>query len=215
MSSYDAALVSTAMIEHPDLLELPRGVRYLYVEALIWSRLHHTDGAIPRHMPRHFSDEPDPDAAAAALVEAGRWAATTSGWTIVGFEDTQMTAERVAKRRADARARWDKFVAVHGGRKARKPNDSPSNRTDSIQRVRQRVSNGSDLTRPDLTRIGKVGGKGIESRASEPIDFDAARATNEAVLADPKAPDYAKRAATKWIARHGEMSRDATRRSTS
>ncbi|MBA3687906.1 MAG: hypothetical protein H0W81_03585 [Chloroflexi bacterium] len=151
MSSYDAAIIDTAMIDHPDLLELPRGVSYLHVEALVWSRLHHTDGEIPRHMPRHFSDEPDVEAAVAALVAAGRWEITPTGWRIVDFLDSQMSAERVAEKRALSRQRWDRFIAGGG------------------QRVSKRASNDSDLTRPDLTRKGRKGGRGADgSRGARP-----------------------------------------------
>src|SRR5438105_2184391 len=97
------------MIEHPALLDLPRGVRLLHIEATVWSKFHQTDGHIPASSLRRITDEPDYQTAAAALVAAGLWAVTATGWTIVGFLDKQMSAERVRLKREDAKARYDRY----------------------------------------------------------------------------------------------------------
>jgi hypothetical protein len=145
MSFLFAALVDTAITEDPRLVLLPRGVRYAHIEAIVWCRLHLTDGAIPRHMLRRLSDEPDTDEAARQLVDSGLWETTKTGWQIVGFTDTQMSAERVRGRQAKASERYERYV---GGKRNDVSND-----------VGNDVSNVSDLTRPDLTRRGRDGGR--------------------------------------------------------
>src|SRR5207237_6429574 len=100
--------VGLSMIEHPALLDLPRGVRLLHIEATVWSKFHQTDGHIPASSLRRITDEPDYQTAAAALVAAGLWAVTATGWTIVGFLDKQMSAERLRRKREDAKARYDR-----------------------------------------------------------------------------------------------------------
>src|SRR5512142_634797 len=107
MSSYDAAIIDTEILEHPDLLDLPRGARLLNIEAIVWSRLHHTDGRIPRQALRKLTDEPDPVAAARLLTSAGRWVMTDIGWMIVDFLEKQWSAEKVRAKREDARKRYD------------------------------------------------------------------------------------------------------------
>jgi hypothetical protein len=59
-SSYESALVDVAMIEDPRLLTLPRGVRLLYLEALVWSKAHLTDGFIPALALGRLTDQLDP-----------------------------------------------------------------------------------------------------------------------------------------------------------
>ena len=94
--------------EDPVLLELPRGIRLLYVEALVYSNAHGTDGKLPRHVLSRVTDEPDPVAAAEQLVAAGVWDATDAGWSIA-FDD-QLPAKEVRERReatALRTKRWD------------------------------------------------------------------------------------------------------------
>jgi|GEM_PF-4035224 hypothetical protein len=111
MSSYDAAVVDTAMLEHPDLIRLSRGVRLMYLEALVWSKLHRTDGQIPKHMLRRISDEADVESAARSLVEVQRWEDDGDEWSIVDYLTTQMSAARVARRQETARVRFDRWSA--------------------------------------------------------------------------------------------------------
>ena len=44
--------------DDPVLLGLPRGVRLLHVEAIVWCCKHETDGRIPRHVLTRITDEP-------------------------------------------------------------------------------------------------------------------------------------------------------------
>jgi hypothetical protein len=108
-SSYDSALVDVAMIEDPRLLKLSRGIRLLHLEALVWSKAHLTDGFIPAGAINRLTDEPDASKAARELVAVGLWNMTAEGWTIVGFTDTQMSAQRVRDKRRAARERYDRY----------------------------------------------------------------------------------------------------------
>ena len=112
-SSYDSALVDVAMIEDPRLLKLPRGVRLLHLEALVWCKAHLTDGFIPAGALHRLTDEPDADKAARELVKVNLWSLTAEGWTIVGFTDTQMSAQRVREKRQASRERYDKWQQSH------------------------------------------------------------------------------------------------------
>jgi hypothetical protein len=94
--------------DDPALLGLPRGIRLLHVEALVWSNAHGTDGALPRHVLARITDEPDPGIAAEQLVAAGLWTETDEGWAIA-FGD-QLPAKEVKERReatALRTRRWD------------------------------------------------------------------------------------------------------------
>jgi hypothetical protein len=93
--------------DRPDLLQVPRSVRFLHVEALVWSNQHGTDGQIPRHALGRITDEPDADLAAKQLVESGAWIATDQGWEMVGFLDDQPSAADVRRTQklADVRNR--------------------------------------------------------------------------------------------------------------
>jgi hypothetical protein len=91
--------------DDPNLLALPRGVRLVHVEALVWCCRQLTDGAVPRHALRKVTDEDDIAAAAVQLVEAGLWDATDTGWQIVGFLDLQPSRCEVDEAKAGARFR--------------------------------------------------------------------------------------------------------------
>jgi hypothetical protein len=108
-SSYDSALVDVAMIEDPKMLTLARGIRFLHLEALVWCKAHLTDGFIPAAALNRLTDEPDPQEAAKELVKVGLWNLTAEGWTIIGFTDTQMSAQRVREKRQASRERYDKW----------------------------------------------------------------------------------------------------------
>jgi hypothetical protein len=102
------AKVSDTFNDDPDLLGLPRGARLLYVEGLVWSCKLETDGIIPAHVLARITDEPDPAAAAARLVEAGKWATTATGYEVVGFLEDQRSADEMATARAKARERQER-----------------------------------------------------------------------------------------------------------
>jgi len=147
MSSLDGAIIDTEILEHPDLLPLPRSIRLLAVEAIVWCRLHHTDGRIPAHMLSRITDDPDPKAAAAQLVEAGRWTMTAEGWLIVDYLDKQMSAERVKEKRQNSRERYDRWQAGKNKQASNAPDNAPANEP----------TNGAAPSRPDRTRPVPIG----------------------------------------------------------
>ncbi len=108
MSGYTEAHIGPNIIEDLYLLALKRGVRLLHIEALSWSSAHQTDGAIPRFALSRISDQPDLEAAAATLVEAGLWETTSTGWSIKIFASTQLSKASVEREQAMAKARWEK-----------------------------------------------------------------------------------------------------------
>jgi hypothetical protein len=89
--------------DRPEILALPRTVRLLHIEALVWCNRHLTDGRIPRHALPRLTDEPEPYDAAKRLVEVGLWWETEHGWQIDWTD--QETAETVRNRREQTTAR--------------------------------------------------------------------------------------------------------------
>lgn len=111
-SSYDSALIDTAMIDDPRLLRLPRSIRLFHLEALVWSKLHRSDGFVPTGAVGRMTDEPDPQFAAGELVRVELWHVAPDGWQIVRFTDTQMSAARVEAKRAAAKERYDRWSSA-------------------------------------------------------------------------------------------------------
>lgn len=101
----DHATVGPDTTEGLDLLDLPRGARLLYVELVVWSCGHDTDGFIPRAALRRITDEPEPEQAIELLVAHGdrRVETTNGGWRLPRFADEQLLRMYKEKRRADSR----------------------------------------------------------------------------------------------------------------
>ena len=101
------AKVDDRFNDDPRMLALSRGVRLLYVEGLVWSCRHATDGRLPRYVLGKVTDEPDAIDAAKQLVDAGIWEDTEDGWEIVGFLDEldQTPAAEIAKNKEFNRGR--------------------------------------------------------------------------------------------------------------
>src|SRR4051794_4733414 len=91
--------------DDPNMLALPRGVRLVHLEGIVWACRHETDGAVPQQVLVKVTDEPDPRDAVKLLVAAGLWAETETGWEIVGFLDDQRSAKDVTKVREMSKAR--------------------------------------------------------------------------------------------------------------
>lgn len=94
--------------DDPTMLRLPRGVRLLYVEGIVWCCRHLTDGLLERHVLRRVTDEPDVEAAAALLVEVGLWEVVDGGYHVVNFLAAQPSKDTVEERRAEAKERQDR-----------------------------------------------------------------------------------------------------------
>jgi hypothetical protein len=90
--------------DDPRFMPLSRSHRLVWVEALAWCAKQQTDGAIPRGGLRRITDDDDPVAAAEALVAAGLWTETATGWQMVDYDRSQMTKAEID--RAKIAAVW-------------------------------------------------------------------------------------------------------------
>jgi hypothetical protein len=90
--------------QDPQMMRLARGVRLLYVEGLTYCAQQLTDGFVADYMLRKITDEPDPDTAAAALVDGGLWEPAErdrdKGWQVVDYLVNQSSREDVERQRA-------------------------------------------------------------------------------------------------------------------
>lgn len=125
------AKLDDGITDRPELLALPRDVRLVHIEGSVWSCRHETDGQIARHVLRKVTDQPNPEVAAQALVDAGLWAETDTGWEVTGFLDDQRSAADIEATRELARVRQ---------RRQRQP-------TWSAELARARAYAGSNLCR--------------------------------------------------------------------
>lgn len=186
------ARLDDGITDNPRLLALPRGVRLVHIEGIVWSCRHETDGRIPRHVLRKVTDEPDPEDAATTLVDAGLWKVVDDGWEIVGFLEDQRSSEDIAKTRAAALERQRRHRQHIGG------DHSLCNPRycKGASRVTDGVTNGGSHgppTRPDPTRPegeGKGGktatpGAADAGGAGGPSE-DEPHASTPAVPVDPK-----------------------------
>jgi hypothetical protein len=145
-SSYDAAVIGIDLIEDPRLLQLPRGIRLLHLEAIVWCKARRTDGAIVEPALRRMTDEDEPTDAAAQLVAAGLWERSGDGWQVVDFTAHQLSRRQVEQRQADNRRRYEEW-------RDKKRNASPTDE--------QRVGNGAasqPASLPARNRTGRVAG---------------------------------------------------------
>ncbi len=143
--------------DDPALLALPRSVRLVHIEAMVWSNRHGTDGSVPAHALRRVTDDPDPDAAAEHLVARGKWRTVEGGWEIVGFLDDQPAAEDVQRTKELARARQRRLRQHRNGDHSLCDPQYCKALSRVTQRVTSRVTNGvshDTPTRPDPTRPG-------------------------------------------------------------
>lgn len=161
---YDAATIDVSITESPQLLALPRGVRLMHIEAIVWARQHRTDGAIPRHALRRLTDEPDVEAAVAQLVQVDEWAVTDEGWILTRYGELQMSKGAVEREVRGARERWERF-------RERRLNVADNG-----------VSGGADNGAANA-------GKGGRKRTIRPTDARSARSPSEA-LAPRAEPGY-------------------------
>lgn len=148
--------------DHPVLLGLPRTVRLLYVEAIVWCCKHETDGAIPAAAVPRFTDAEDVPACVDQLVDAGLWSETSSGWQVVDFLANQRSAADIAAARERNAARQERW---------RRHRDGDHEKCDPRycrNAVTDGVSNGvgnAAPTRPDPSRSQTGTGRGAGARA--------------------------------------------------
>jgi hypothetical protein len=159
--------IGAEFLTDPKLLSVPRGARLLHVEALVWCNEHGTDGAIPTHMLARISDEPDPEAAAGALVYVGLWKTSETGWTIVEFLGTQPSAadvERTQQRWRDRQRRQRQHRngdhSLCDPKYCRQAANDPLSRGESPVESRPPVPNRSEPNRAEgECEVSGVGGK--------------------------------------------------------
>lgn len=105
--------LSDTALDEPFLLDLPRGVVLMHLEALSYSNRYGTDGVIHRAALRKITTEPDPEAAAEALCDAKLWAPIQEGWQLAWLLNDQPTAEEIEswkQRQAERQARHRRHV---------------------------------------------------------------------------------------------------------
>lgn len=158
--------------DDPRLLSVPRGVRLLHLEALLWCNRHNTDGHLPAAALARLTDQRRPRDAAAQLVIAGLWEQSTApadGWLLVGFLDDQPSKEDVLRSRDAARVRQQRSRQHKVGDHSlcekwycKAANPTVPAGQENLSRRDSRVTNASvTLPRPDPTRTyGKGEGKG-------------------------------------------------------
>ena len=158
--------LSDEFADDPRLLGVPRGVRLLHVEALIWCNRQSTDGNVPGTALGRLTDQPRPRAAAAQLVTAGLWQATQHGWLILGFLADQPSADDMEHAKGLARERQRRQrqhrMGAHDGcdprycREAKSAGQGVTSRRDMS--VSHTVSHGTP-TRPDPKGRGREAGR--------------------------------------------------------
>ena len=178
------AKLGDTFIDDPDLLALPRGVRLLHVEAIVWCCKHLTDGQIRGHVLPRLTDEPDPLGAAAQLVAAGFWRTSGEGWEVVGFLDDQPSRQQVEQRHEDSRLRQERSRRHRAGDHSQcmRGRYCPEG---AVTRDSSRDSHGlspSESQRPDPTRPVPTRREGREGKV-----VATPRARLDSLVATPRA----------------------------
>lgn len=94
--------------DHPKLLALPRGTRWVWVAGLAYSSRYRQDGLLPAGALRHLEGTVRD---AGALVAAGLWLPEGRGWRIHDYSDYQPVNGELSRKRSEAgrkgaQARW-------------------------------------------------------------------------------------------------------------
>lgn len=105
--------LSDTFTDDPCLIQLPRAVRLLHIEAMIWCNRYNTDGILTELSIRRFSDQPNLPNAIGRLVKIGLWEPLIdpAGWLLVNFLDDQPSAAEVISKRRTAADRQAKYQA--------------------------------------------------------------------------------------------------------
>lgn len=138
-----SARLPDEVYDDPRIGEAGRLAGFLWVCGLAWCSRHLTDGAIPEPMVARLGGNADE---AAALVAVGLWERTERGFTMVGYLDTQPSAERVRAeraRRTEIERRSREKHAPPVAQRVTQPNTQPV-----AQPVAQRVLSSPLLSSP-------------------------------------------------------------------
>lgn len=94
-----------SVTEHPKCVGLSPAAWTLWLHGLTYCSRNLTDGRIPAAMLPRLSAVPNPAKAADALVDAGLWHKTDSGWEVHDYLEHQRSGADVEADRAAARNR--------------------------------------------------------------------------------------------------------------
>jgi hypothetical protein len=162
--------LSDTDLDAPRFVTLPRGVRLMHVEALVWCNRFGTDGAIPRHALRRLTDEDDVDLAAKLLVDVEAWAVTDEGWQIVDFLRNQRSAEDVERTAALNRARQRRNAQHKNGDHSLCDPKYCRAAANALDNAADNGVTNTAPTRPDLTRPVRAKGKAGRSSGATPSE---------------------------------------------
>jgi len=179
--------ITDTFVTDPDIISLPVPMRYLVVEALVYSNTHLTDGRITEAALLHLTRHPDTQEAASRLVAAGLWAEhSDGGWQIVRYLDDQrpraeVEAEREANRQRQAQWRQVQRAHARGDHSTCSSNCRARNAV--TNGVTNAVTNGVSHTPPDLSSpvlSRKGSGHGLRANAAPPDGGDIDSSTTAA-----------------------------------
>lgn len=125
----------------------------LWVMAGSWCASHLTDGFVPDYMAARL--DPDYEAHAAKLVDAGLWVAAErngeKGWLFHQWVEQQPTAEAVRTKRAEAKERMQRLREARQNTKSGSPGNSPDP-SGAVRANNDGTSAEVRVPRPDPTR---------------------------------------------------------------
>lgn len=194
---------------------LPRSIRWLFTEVLVWANDNGTDGRFPRYALRYATDLSEDDAHAGLdeLVKLGRLEVAEDGWWVSNWTEHQEKATVVRARQEQSlldskRWRWhkagDHSLCLADGKCPHGTVPRKTSRQDSREHSRDGVPNSPEQTRPERSGAGSEAGadaprarpSGAGAPSADPLRSEARslQATNDETLAslgfstDP--PDY-------------------------
>ena len=179
------------IVERLERLGLSRDDRLLYVEGFLYAGQYLTDGIVTARLAR-LSDHPEPDEAAARLVEADVWhEAAEGGYVIADYFSANLRRDEIARRKEDARLRQERSRRHRAGdhsiciRGRYCPDGQADTVTRDVTRDETRESRPTYL--PDLPDLpGKVReGKGSQDGRGSPKSSPAPSSPPH-VFADPQ-----------------------------
>jgi hypothetical protein len=192
-------------VEEPRFTALPRSARLFYMELLSWSNKTGADGLIPLGLWRRVSDEPDPEEAMSALLDAQAITVVLGvGYQLEWWLEDQMPSEQVEVARSRGRERakrsyWhrqgDHQFCSHPSNEGQ-PRASAKARSASgegkAQRTRPSSEGGQPSTPPSRPDPSSPNGEGEGGRrggasAATPDGAPAPPRTIEEQLADKRA----------------------------
>lgn len=179
------------IVERLERLGLSRDDRLLYVEGFLYAGQYLTDGIVTARLAR-LSDHPEPDEAAARLVEADVWhEAAEGGYVIADYFSANLRRDEIARRKEDARVRQERSRRHRAGDHSMciRGRYCPDGQADTVTRdvTRDETRESRPTYLPDLPDLpGKVReGKGSRDGRGSPKGSPAPSSAPH-VFADPQ-----------------------------